>query len=122
MDNPSSGLTRRAFLIDQQAEAQEARQATTMPGRASRVDAVVIAAFRSAIAADFAAFVRERTRSEAVLVAEKGVRALAGAGRSLSLEECSRLTQDDWGGHEPSSLIVFLSPRPSGPERRWLAD
>ena len=122
MDNPSSGLTSRAFLIDQQAEAERARRASTMAGRASRGDAVVIGGFRNAIAVDFAAFVRERSRSQAVLVVEEGIRALAGGVRSLSLEGCSRSTPDDWGRHEPSSLIVFLSPRPSGPERRWLAD
>ena len=49
----------------------------------------MIGGFCNAIAVDYAAFVRRETRSQAVLVAEEGIRALAGGVRSLSLEECS---------------------------------
>ena len=36
-------------------------------------------------------------------------------------EECSRSTRDDWGGREPTSLVLFLPPRLGPSERRRLA-
>ncbi len=121
MDSPSSGSTRPPGLVDERPEACEVRRATTGSGCADRGD-VVVASFRGAIAADFAAFVGRSSGTEPILVTGAGSSDLAGAEGALSPEETSSPEPNDWGETEPTSLIVFLAPSPTEPERRWLAD
>ncbi len=122
MDSPSSGSTCPPAPVEDQAATGDACHSAARPDVAIRGDLVVVAGFRDAIAADFAAFVGEGSRSEAVLVADERIRAIAGGIRSLSLEAWSGSTPEDWRGHEPASLILFLPPRLSESDRRRLAD
>jgi hypothetical protein len=124
MDSLSSGSSHPPALSERQAGSGALCQTATSPERPCRDDLVVVAGFHDAVAADFAAFLSQESRSEAVLVADERVRALA-AGRipELSLDECLRRAPDEWGGRAPAvSLILFLGPRLTEAERRVLAD
>jgi hypothetical protein len=94
------------------------------PARAGRDDVVFVAGFSDAVAADFAAFVSQGSRSEAILVAGERVRALAEGGiPALSLDECLGSTPDEGSEREPAaSLILFLAPRLTEPALHGLAD
>ena len=106
MDSPSSGSTGHLAPFEDQAGLGAASQATTGPGVSTGGDLVAIAGFGDATAADFAAFVGGKSGIEAVLVAAEG----------------SGVLLDGWVGPEPASLILFLPPRLSEPDRRRLAD
>jgi hypothetical protein len=94
MDSPSLDSPRSPSLSDREIEAGEARQT----GRATREGVVLIAGFGDAVVVDFAAHVRQNSRSEVVV---------AGA--------------ESWGERGPlDSLILFIGSRLTGPERREL--
>ncbi len=123
MDSPSSGSPSPPTLSDRRDLAVEAPPRRPA-AQASRDDVVLVAGLGDGVAADFAAFVGQEARSQAILVGDERVRDLAG-GRIpvLSPDEWLRSTPDDRGGREPTaSLILFLAPRLTELERRALAD
>ena len=84
---------------------------------------MVVAGFRAPIARDFAAFVRRETSSQAILVAESGTLAVDEANsRPSSIEECLNSKPEDWGGHAPTSLMLFLPAAMREADRRGLTD
>jgi len=85
---------------------------------------VIIASFGNPVAADYAAFVSQSSRVDAVLVADENTRLLVGAPvRSQSINEFLRSTPDSWSEHgRVPDFILFINAHLGARERRELDD
>ena len=124
MDSPSLDSPQPTVLSHRESEAGDVSQTVPRTGRATRADIVLIAGFGNAVAADYAAFVCQRSQGNAVLVADEKIRRLVEAPvRSLSMDELLRPSPDNWSEHgQVTSLILFINSRLTARERRELDD
>jgi hypothetical protein len=124
MDNLSSASTQPPVLSDYPAAPGAICPTVERPEPAAPEEVVFVAGFQDGIAADFAAFVSRGSPAAPVLVVGRRVRTRAADGIvALSLEECLRLTPNEWGPREPvASLVLFLPPRLRDPDRRALGE
>ncbi len=120
MDNPSSGSPRSTVLSPEACEAEGGTQTAHKTGLATRRDTMLIASFGNAVAVDYAAFVCQNSRGDALLVGDDRICGLVEAPvRLLPLNVLLRSTPDRPSELcEVGSLILFTGSRLKARERR----
>jgi hypothetical protein len=122
MDRPSLDSPRPSFLSDPGNEAGDVHGVAGGTARATREGVVLIAGFGNAVAVDFAAFVGQGSRSDAVVGGDESMRHLVEPPvRFLSMDECLHSSPDVWSEHgRVDSLVLFINAHLTGRERREL--